>query len=163
MLESASATTVAPAVVVPLTVAFPLANAGGATVSGSDPGMPRFTYRRVTIPGVSRSRPVLMASASRAYSDCAQVRGLAEPAGLPGSKPIEAVVGSDPNGDASTCGSSQACSGSSPWPLVMLPIAVRNVVASARLPAATSYSPRSPPRTGQRWPEPVSVVGHGWP
>ena len=50
--------------------------------------------------GVSRFRPALRSSASRAYDACAQVSGLAEPAGWPSTKPIEAVAGSVPNGDA---------------------------------------------------------------
>ena len=58
---------------------------------------------------------------------CAQVSGLAEPAGWPCSKPIEAVVGSVPNGDAASAGSSHTCSGSRPWPEVILRIAVSSV------------------------------------
>ena len=46
--------------------------------------------------GVSRLRPALRPSASRAYCACAQVSGLAEPAGWPVANPIEAIVGSRP-------------------------------------------------------------------
>ena len=42
-------------------------------------------------------RPVLMASASRAYCDWAQVSGLADPAGFPFTNPIDALVGSEPS------------------------------------------------------------------
>src|SRR6516164_11420591 len=113
--------------------------------------------------GVSRLRPVLTASARRAYWDWAQVSGLAEPAGLPFTTPIESVVGLTGGCVTGRSGSSQACSGSRPWPLVMLPMAVRSVFAPAVSPAATSYAPRSPPRTGHRWPEPTLPVGHVLP
>ena len=51
--------------------------------------------------------------------------------------------------------SSQTCSGSRPWPEVMLRIAVRSAPAPSGSPAATSYSPRSPASTGHRCPEPT--------
>ena len=80
-----------------------------------------------------------------------------------GAKPIDAVVESDPNGDGARGGSSQTCSGSRRWPEVTLRMACRKISAVVRSPLAIASSPRSPPRTGHRWPEPVSVVGHGAP
>ncbi len=85
---------------VPLTVTVELLTLapsdGELTLSGSDPGIPRATYRALTMRGVSRSCPVLRARARRAYWAWAQVSGLAESAGWPGRKPIDAVAGSVP-------------------------------------------------------------------
>ncbi len=53
---------------------------------------------------------------SRSSWACAQVSGEAEPAGWPSTKPIDAVVGSLPYGDAGRSGSSHTCSGTSPSP-----------------------------------------------
>ena len=78
-------------------------------------------------------------------------------------KPIEAMDGSVPNGDAARFGSSHTCSGSRPCPEVMFCIAVSSVRADDPCLEAMSYSPRSPLSTGHRWPEPVSVGGHGAP
>src|SRR5215472_5388394 len=113
--------------------------------------------------GVSTVRPAPRSMVRRATVAWAQVSGLADPTGLPLVKPIDAVVGSEPNGEAGRSGSSHACSGSSPWPEVMLRIDVSSRPAKARSPEATSYSPRSPDSTGHRWPVPVLVVGHGAP
>ena len=126
-------------------------SAGEEIVSGSAPGIPCSTYRSRTTSGVSRLRPVLTASASRAYCDWAHVSGLAEPAGWPGAKPIEAVAGSDPNGEAASAGSSHACSGSRYPPEVIRAIALSSPAAAEPSPAAMSYSPRSPASTGHRW------------
>ena len=75
------------------------------------------------------------------------------------------MLGSVPKGEAGTVGwSSQTCSGSSPWPEVILRIAVSSDAAVAAVAVlAMSYSPRSPDSTGHRWPVPVSVGGHGAP
>jgi hypothetical protein len=78
-------------------------------------------------------------------------------------KPIDAVAGFVPYGEAGTAGSSHTCSGSRPWPEVMFRIAVSRLVAAPACPAARSYSPRSPSSTGHRWPDPVPVGAHGAP
>ena len=100
---------------------------------------------------------------SRATVAWAQVSGLAEPTGLPLVKPIEAVVGSVPKGEGARLGFSHTCSGSRPWPEVMLRIAPSSDAAEDALPAVRSYSARSPLRTGHRWPEPWLDGGHGAP
>ena len=157
----------APGAVVPETVTVASVTfapgVGEVIVTGNGPGIPWLTYRSVTICGVSRSRPALRSIASRAYWAWAQVSGLAEPAAPPSVKPIDAVVGSVPYGEAARSGSSQACSGSRPWPDCMFCIDCSRLRADDGSAAARSYSPRSPLSTGHRWPVPVSVGGHGAP
>ena len=78
-------------------------------------------------------------------------------------KPIDAVVGSLPYGEAARSGSSQACSGTRPTPEENCAMASSSPAAPVRLPDAMSDSARSPDSTGHRCPVPVSVVGHGSP
>src|ERR1700733_12325356 len=162
-----SATTCARGVVVPVTVTVEgsmlSSFVGEVTVSGSVPGIPWATYRSVTMSGVSRLRPALRSSARRAYDACAHVSGLAEPAGWPFTKPIDAVEGSVPNGEGATIASSHTCSGSSPCAELIFRIAVRSVVPPLESPLTMSYSPRSAGSAGDGWPGPVSVGGHGAP
>src|ERR1700748_3248547 len=113
--------------------------------------------------GVSTLRPAPRSMVSRATVAWAQVSGLAEPTGLLLVTPSEAVVGSVPNGDGGTLGSSHTCSGSRPCPEVMLSMAPSSDRAEPVCPAVRSYSARSPLSTGHRWPEPVSVGAHGAP
>ena len=100
---------------------------------------------------------------SRSSCAWAQVSGDAEPAALPSVKPIEAVAGSLPNGEAARSGSSQACSGTRPTPEEKLIIAWSRDCAPEADPAARSDSARSPDRFGHRCPVPMSVGGHGAP
>ena len=93
----------------------------------------------------------------------AQVSGDADPAAWPLMKPIDAVAGSLPYGEAARSGSSQACSGTSPTPEEKLTIAWSRVCAPLTDPAARSDSARSPDRFGHRCPVPVPVGGHGAP
>ena len=145
--------TVAPGVVVPVTVTVGVVtvvpSAGAVTVTGSVPGGPDRTYRSATIAGCSSGRPAPSARISRACWACAQVSGEDEPAGLPLTKPIDAVVGSVPNGDAARSGFSQDCSGIIPTPEVESFIAASRAVAPARSPVCSCCSARSPDSTGQ--------------
>ena len=76
--------------------------------------------------------------------------GDAEPAGLPFTNPIDAVVGSVPKGDAARSGSSQSCSGMMPTPEEKLAMASSSAMAVALSPVWIDCSPRSADRTGQR-------------
>src|SRR6185369_14535592 len=113
--------------------------------------------------GVSTLRPVPSEAMSRSSCAWAQVSGDAEPAALPLVKPIEAVAGSLPYGEAGRSGSSHACSGTRPTPEEKLIIAWSSACAPLADPAARSDSARSPDRFGHRCPVPVSVGGHGAP
>src|ERR1700683_2434591 len=104
-----------------------------------------------------------MSRMSRSSCACAQVSGEAEPAALPSAKPIDAVVGSLPYGEAARFGSSHACSGTRPTPEENCAMASSSEDAPVRFPVATSDSARSPDSPGHRCPVPVSVVGHGSP
>ena len=61
-------------------------------------------YRWATIAGCSSSRPAARSEISRSSWAWAQVSGAAEPSGWPLMKPIDAVAGSAPYGDAATSG-----------------------------------------------------------
>jgi len=52
--------------------------------------------------GWSPSDPLSRSVTSRRYWAWAQISGEAEPAGLPFVNPMDAVAGSEPNGDAAT-------------------------------------------------------------
>src|ERR1700677_3101132 len=104
-----------------------------------------------------------MSRMSRSSWAWAQGSGEAEPAALPWVKPMDAVVGSLPYGDAARSGSSHACSGTRPTPEENCAIASSSADAPVRLPSAMSDSARSPDSTGHTCPVPVSVVGHGSP
>src|SRR5215469_1421369 len=93
----------------------------------------------------------------------AQVSGEADPAALPSVKPLEAVVGSLPNGEAVKAGFSQACSGTRPTPDEKLIMARSRDSASLVCPSARSDSARSPDRFGHKCPVPVPVGAHGAP
>ena len=82
---------------------------------------------------------------------------------MPSVKPMDAVAGSLPNGEAGRSGFSHACSGTRPTPEEKFAIAVSRDAAPLRLCSATSDSARSPDSTGHRCPVPVPVVGHGSP
>src|SRR5690349_6001767 len=153
--------------VVPVTVVdvaasvLPLAGAVIAVLSA--PGGPCATYRCVVNCGVSTVRPVAMARISRSSWACAQVSGDADPAALPSVKPMDAVNGSLPNGEAGRSGFSHACSGTKPTPEEKFSIAVSRDAAPLRWCPATSDSARSPDSTGHRCPVPVPVGAHGAP
>src|SRR6185312_5328474 len=155
--------TVAPGVVVPVTptvgVVTVVPSAGAVTVTGSVPGGPDRTYRSRTIAGCSSGRPAPSARISRACWAWAQVSGEDEPAGLPLTKPIEAIVGSLPNGAAGRSGFSQACSGTNPTPEVCAFIAASSAAAPVRSPVCSCCSARSPDSTGHRCPEPTLPLG----
>ena len=74
--------------------------------------------------------------------------GDAEAAALPLVKPIEAVFGLLPNGEAGTSGSSQACSGTSPRPEDICCVATARLVAAVTSPLCRSCSARSPSSSG---------------
>src|ERR1044071_4135346 len=113
--------------------------------------------------GVSTLAPVPSDMISRHSCACAQVSGDADPVALPSVKPMDAVAGSLPYGEAGRSGSSQACSGTSPTPESKFSMAVSSAWAPAVLPAAMSDSARSPESTGHRCPVPVPVGAHGAP
>src|SRR6266849_6358571 len=113
--------------------------------------------------GVSTLRPVPREAISRTSCAWAQVSGDAEPAAWPSVKPMDAVAGSLPYGEAARFGSSQACSGTSPTPEEKLMIARSSDAAPPADPAARSDSARSPDRFGHRWPVPVPVGAQGAP
>src|SRR5579872_2826883 len=96
--------TFAPGAVVPLTVVVAEGviefGAGELIVSGTTVGGPDVTYRLRVIAGWSSTLPDWRSRTSRKYWAWAQISGVAEPAALPLVKPIEAVVGLDPYGEA---------------------------------------------------------------
>jgi hypothetical protein len=116
--------TVAPGAVVPPTVAEaastvidgrvrlvgtspPLTASGAVTLSGAAAGpLPdaESAYRAATIDGCSCRLPDAISAIRRSSCACAQVSGAADPSGWPSTNPIDAVVGSDPYGDAGTPG-----------------------------------------------------------
>src|SRR5690242_6204564 len=103
-------------------------------------------------------------SANRRTNEPAdQVSGAADPAGPPSRKPIDAVAGSLPYGEAARSGDSQSCSGIRPAPDAKLLIETSSAVACEVTPVARPFSARSADRTGHRWPVPVPVVAQGWP
>ena len=104
-----------------------------------------------------------MSSISRTNRAADHVSAAAEPAGSPLAKPIDAFVGSVPNGERGRSGSSHACSGISPTPDAMAAIACARLTAAAVLPWPSSHCPRSPASTGQTWPLPWLDGAHGWP
>ena len=115
------------------------------------------------MPGWSPSDPLPRSVTSRRYWAWAQISGDAEPAGLPLVNPMDAVAGSEPNGDAATAGSSQACSGTIPSPDVMDCMACSSDPAAPAEPVCRSCSARSPSRIGHRCPDPLAVGNHGAP
>src|SRR6266516_2323082 len=165
----ASITTCAPGVVVPITVTEEdsmTAPAAGAVIEmGTLAGGAWFTYRSAVIDGCSSARPAPRSRISRNSWACAHDNGEAEPAAFPSVNPIDAVVGSDPYGEAGRSGFSQSCSGTRPTPDEKRIIAVSSPAAPLRFPEPMSDSARSPESTGHRCPVPWLVVGHGspWP
>ncbi len=105
-------------------------------------------YRCRTIAGCSTGRDPPRLWVSRTCWACAQVSGEAEPAAPPSTKPIDAVVGSVPYGEAARSGFSQACSGTSPIPEENRCIPSSSWDAEARSPVCSSCSARSPFSTG---------------
>ena len=95
-----------------------------------------------------------MSARSRTYEPADHVSGAAEPAAWPLTKPIEATVGSVPNGEAARFGSSHACSGIRPTPEAKPVKLGTSDAALGDAPEAMSYSPRSTESAGQRWPVP---------
>ena len=132
---------------VPVTVT-PLV--GEAIVTGTSAGGPGSRYRARVIWGWSIRVPALRSSTSLRYWAWPQISGVAEPAALPSRKPIEAVVGFAPNGDAGESGSSHTCSGTYPRPQVILWKSTAKRVAAARWPDWRSCSARSPVSSGHR-------------
>jgi hypothetical protein len=167
VVSSDSTTTLAPGTVLPVTVTeasrTAVSGVGPVSVTGALPGGAWFTYRSAVTAGCSSARPAPMSSISRSSCAWAQVSGDADPAALPSLKPIDATVGSVPNGDASRSGFSHACSGTRPTPEENWAIASSSRLAAGRARPATSDSARSPDSTGHRCPVPVFVVGQGWP
>src|SRR6185312_17496866 len=150
-------------VTVTVAVLTALPGAGPVRETGALPGGAWFTYRSAVTAGCSSARPAPMSSISRSSWACAQVSGDADPAALPSVKPIDAVAGSLPNGEAARSGFSQACSGTSPTPEEKFRIALSSPAAAGPCPAARSLSARSPDSTGHRCPVPVPVGAHGAP
>src|SRR2546429_4809557 len=108
--------------------------------------------------GVSTLRPVPSEAMSRSSWAWAQVSGDAEPAALPLVKPIEAVDGSLPYGEAARSGSSQACSGTSPTPEGKLIIAWARDRAPEPDPAARQDPGPSAASVAPRCPGPPSFA-----
>ena len=100
---------------------------------------------------------------SRTNCPIDHVSAEAEPAGLPLTKPIDAIVGSVPNGERARSGRSHACSGIRPTPEPIACIARSRSSAAPGSPVSISYCPRSPASTGQRCPLPLPVGAHGRP
>src|SRR6266849_5183589 len=69
------------------------------------------TYRLKVSAGCSSGLFAAISWRRRTYTPADHVKGAAEPAGCPFWKPIEAVVGSVPKGEAARLGNSQSCSG----------------------------------------------------
>ena len=137
--------------------------AGAVIAMGTLAGGAWFTYRSAVIDGCSRARPAPRSRMSRSSCAWAQDSGAAEPAGLPSTNPIDAVVGSLPYGEAARSGFSQACSGTRPTPDEKFIIAMSSPAAPLVFPEPMSDSARSPDSTGHRCPVPVLVVGQGCP
>src|SRR4029077_6098571 len=168
VVESTDSTvTFARGVVVPVTAVYVAASvlplAGAVMVTGSAPGGPCARYRCVVNCGVSTVWPAARARISRSSCAWAQVSGDADPAAFPSVKPMDAVSGSLPNGDAGRSGFSHACSGTRPTPDEKFSIALSSDAAPDMLPPATSDSARSPDSTGHRCPVAVPVGAHGAP
>ena len=156
---SASASTRAPGAVVPVTV-------DGRRCRSSCRRRRRGDRHR------QRSRhpvgDVAVRDDRRASRGCARRRGRApaaptglrprqragRAAGWPLVKPIDAVVGSVPNGDAARSGSSHACSGSRPCPEVMFAIAVEQRGRADAVAGGDVVLAALAASTGHRWPEP---------
>ena len=116
-----STTTRAPGAVVPVTCVVALGD-GRAVGRGGD-GQRGLRRAASVDVAVAHDRGLLERPArrrgdrvSRTSWACAQVSGAAEPAGCAVAKPIDAVAGSVPYGDAARSGFSQACSGTRPTP-----------------------------------------------
>src|SRR5450755_3977886 len=163
----AATSTRAPGVVVPVTTVLapvtvaPLA--GEAIVTGVSAGAAGSRYRARVSRGWSIRVPAWRSSTNLRYCAWPQISGAAEPAALPLLKPIEAVVGSAPNGDAGVSGSSHTCSGTYPKPQAIRWKSTARPEAAALSPDWRSCSARSPLSSGHRWPEPTAWVNHGSP
>ena len=120
--------TVAPAAVVPVTVVVaastvapgrvvfagtlpPATGTGAVTCSGATAGgvlrpaeRAAEVYRSATMDGCSTSDPAARSAISRSSWACAQVSGAADPSAAPLVKPMDAVAGSDPYGEAGRSG-----------------------------------------------------------
>src|SRR4051794_18255430 len=157
----------APGAAVPVTVTllWPVRSdrsAGAVTVSGVLFWVCR-TYRSAVISGFSSERPAPRSAVSRTLDAAPHVSGDADPSGLPLTRPIDAVVGSEPYGDAGTFGASQTCSGTSPTPEVIEFIAPSRAPASPGRPLLSSCCARSAVSTGQMWPAPLPDGAQGAP
>src|SRR6202171_2507547 len=159
-----------PGTEVPLTVTVAVAVvpvtaelfAGAVTVSEVCPCW-WATYRLKVPACCSRILPAARSRIRRTYWAADQVSGEAEPAAAPLWNPIDAVVGSEPYGEAARSGPSQSCSGMRPTPDAPPLIACSRVRADPTEPVAISYSPRSPASAGHRWPVPWPVGAQGRP
>ena len=101
-------------------------------------------------------------SANRRTNDAAdQLSGLAEPAGSPSTKPIDAVSGAVPNGEGARFASSQSCSGMRPTPPANSSIPSRRDAAPAASPVCSACSARSADNAGQTCPVPTPDGAHG--
>ena len=100
---------------------------------------------------------------SRTNEAADQVRGEAEPAAPPFLKPIEASVGSVPNGEAARSGRVQFCSGINPTPEANALMPCSSDAAPAASPAASKCSARSAESAGQTCPVPCPLGAHGRP
>ncbi len=102
-----------------------------------------------------------MTSISRTNCAADQVSAAAEPAGSPLTNPIDAIVGSVPNGERGMSATSHVCSGIRPTPEPIAAIALARSRAAAVLPWPSSHCPRSPASTGQTCPLPLFDGAHG--
>ncbi len=121
------------------------------------------TYRDLVTAGWTTLRWAARSPASRTNDAADHVSGEAEPAAPPLVKPIDAIVGSVPNGDGATAVVSQSCSGMSPTPDENAAIVLSSAAAPEAFPVARLCSPRSADSAGQTCPVPLPLGAHGWP
>ncbi len=132
-----STSIVAPGLAVPTTITgdpeTALRSAGAVTLSAASAGGGFVTYRPATTLGVSTGLPAPTPATSRTNWAEDHVSGAADPAGPPLLNPIEATVGSVPNGEAARSGSSQFCSGikSTPDAKLAIPRSSRAAVVAS--------------------------------
>ncbi len=108
-------------------------------------------------------RPAARSPVSRTNEAADQVSGEAEPAAPPLVNPIEASVGSVPNGEAGKAVPVQFCSGINPTPEANALIPFSSAAAPAVSPVASECSARSAESAGQTCPVPWPLGAHGRP
>src|ERR1700722_11588878 len=124
--------TVAPGVVVPVTRllaafteaagrsmlagTFPPLTATGAVIDSGATAGGLGRYRAATMLGWSTRCPAPESRISRSNCAWAQVSGEAEPSACPSVNPMDAVAGSEPEGEAATAAQAHTCSGTSRTP-----------------------------------------------